>query len=75
MSPFFAHAHRTASPSVLPAAHQAGSFVRITEGPLAGLTGRLLDAPESGRYLIEVPSLGEGAFLRCAPELLESVWE
>jgi hypothetical protein len=75
MSPLFSLAHPTARPAVLPAAHQGGSFVRVTRGPLAGLTGRLLDSPEFGLCLIEVPSLDNGIFLRIDPGLLESVRE
>ncbi len=75
MSHFIAPAHTSARPAVLPAARQVGSFVRVTRGPLAGLTGHLLDSPEASRCLIEVPSLGEGIFLRIDPGLLESVWE
>jgi hypothetical protein len=75
MSPPFAPEHATAAQAVLPAAHQVGSFVRVIRGPLVGLTGRLLDLPESGRCLIEVSLLGNGIYLRMDPGLLESVWE
>jgi|RhiMetdeSRZDD1v2_1073273.scaffolds.fasta_scaffold1128797_2 hypothetical protein len=75
MSPLVAPAHTTSGTAVLPAAHKVGSFVRVTRGPLAGLTGRLLDSPESGRCLIEVSLLGNGIYLRIDPGLLESVRE
>jgi hypothetical protein len=75
MSTLFAPAHTTSSTAVLPAAHEGGSFVRVTQGPLAGLSGRLLESPESGRCLIEVPLLGNGIYLRIDPGLLESVRE
>jgi hypothetical protein len=39
---------------------------------MAGLIGRLLDSPESGRCLVEVTLLGEGIYMRIDPAWLES---
>ena len=72
MSPLCA-LHGTSAFGSSSPAHQVGSFVRITSGRLAGLTGRLLESPESGRCLIEVPVLGTGIYLRIDSGLLEPV--
>jgi len=54
---------------------QLGSLVRITMGPLAGLTGLLLEFPPSGRCLVDVSSLAPGLYLRIDVALLEFVTE
>jgi hypothetical protein len=61
-----------APPSPAP---KLGSLVRVTVGSIAGLTGRLLEFPESGRCLIDVPSSAHGVYLRIELDLLEFATE
>ncbi len=72
MSLLLAPAPAAARSAVLPAPRHGGRFVRVTRGPMAGLIGRLLDSPESGRCLVEVTLLGEGIYMRIDPAWLES---
>ena len=74
MSLLVAPAPAAARSAVLPHQH-GGRFVRVTRGPMAGLMGRLLGSPESGRCLVEIILLGEGIYLRIDPESLEPAGE
>ena len=47
-----------------------GAWMRITRGPLAGVRGRLLDAPHGSRRLLEIPSFGAGIYTRVASDAL-----
>lgn len=49
----------------------AGMPVRVTRGNLAGLSGKVVQAPEGGKWLVELPTLGGGIFLRLSQEVLE----
>jgi CheY-like chemotaxis protein len=50
-----------------------GQPVRISRGPLAGLAGRIRNAPTTGRWLVEIAWLGQGVYCRISPDCLESI--
>lgn len=50
---------------------RVGRLVRIDKGRLKGLIGRLMDAPISGRWLVELRLFGSGLYVRIDADCLK----
>lgn len=50
-----------------------GQQVRVTEGPMAGVVGRISNRDDMTLLVLEISVLGQAAFVKIEPELLEPV--